>query len=150
METLQTLGTALGLSALAGIDLYFTVFFTGLAIHLGWVQLAPQLQGLAVLADPVVLVVAGVMLVVEFMIDKCQYADSGWDMIHTVVRPIGGAILGLKALGSVDPSMLVVGALLGGSVAFTTHATKAGTRLVANTLPEPFTNIGLSIGEDAT
>ena len=57
METLQTLGTALGLSALAGIDLYFTVFFTGLTIHLGWVQLTPQLQGLTVLADPVVLVV---------------------------------------------------------------------------------------------
>jgi uncharacterized membrane protein len=150
METLQTLGTALGLSALAGIDLYITVFFTGLAIHLGWVQLAPQLQGLSVLGDPVVLVVAGVMLVVEFVIDKCPYADSGWDTIHTLVRPIGGAILGLKALGSVDPAMQVVGALLGGSVAFTTHATKAGTRLVANTSPEPFSNIVLSVGEDAT
>ena len=150
METLQTLGTALGLSTLAGIDLYFTVFFTGLAINLGWVQLSPQLQGLHVLGDPVVLVVAGVMLVIEFIIDKVPYADSSWDTIHTIIRPIGGAILGLKALGQADPAMQVVGVLLGGSVAFTSHSAKAMTRLAANTSPEPFSNIALSVGEDAT
>lgn len=148
METIQLLGTALGLSALAGLNLYLTVFFSGLAIRLGWVQLAPGMQGLNALADPTVLVVAGVMLVVEFMIDKVAYADSAWDSIHTAVRPIGAMILSLKALGTVDPSMEIVGVLLGGSVAFATHATKAGTRLVANTSPEPFSNIALSVGED--
>ena len=150
METIQTLGTALGLSTLAGIDLYITVFFTGLAINLGWVQLSPQLQSLHVLGDPVVLAVAGVMMVIEFIIDKVPYADSSWDTIHTIIRPIGGAILALKALGQVDPAMQVVGVLLGGSVAFTSHSAKAMTRLAANTSPEPFSNIALSVGEDVT
>ncbi len=148
METIQLLGTALGLSALAGLNLYLTVFVSGLAIRLGWVQLSPAMQGLNALADPTVLVVAGVMLLVEFMIDKVAIADSAWDSIHTFVRPIGAMILSLKALGTVNPSMEIVGVLLGGSVAFATHATKAGTRLVANTSPEPFSNIALSLGED--
>jgi hypothetical protein len=149
METLQTLGTALGLTALAGLNLYFTVFFTGLAIHLGWVQLAPGLEGLHALADPVVLTVAGGLLALELIVDKCAYADSGWDAIHTAIRPLGGAIIGLKALGTIDPSLEIIGVLLGGSIAFTTHAAKAGTRLVVNTSPETLTNVGVSLAENA-
>jgi len=148
MEALQSLGTAMGLSMMAGINLYLTVFVTGLAINLGWVQLAPHLHNLQGLGDPLVLTVAGVMFFVEFIIDKWPYADSGWDTIHTFVRPIGGAILGLKVLGGLDPRLEIVGVLLGGSVAFTAHAAKAGTRLLVNTSPEPVTNIATSVGED--
>ena len=148
METLQLLGTSLGLSALAGINLYLTVFVTGLAINLGWLQLAPGLEKLAVLGDPVVLVVAGVMLVIELIVDKVPYADSGWDTIHTAIRPIGGAIIGLHALGSMDPRLSVIGALLGGGVALTSHSAKAGTRLLVNTSPEPASNIVVSAGEN--
>ncbi len=148
MDTLQTLGTAMGLSMLAGINLYLTVFVTGLAIQLNWITLSPGLEKLTVLADPVVLTIAGVLLVIEMIIDKCPYADSGWDSIHTIIRPIGGAILGLKALGQMNPAAEVIGTLLCGSIAFTSHTAKAGTRLLVNTSPEPFSNIGMSIGED--
>lgn len=149
MDTLNTLGTAMGLSMLAGINLYLTVFISGLAIRLEWITLSPGLEKLNVLADPAVLLVAGVMLVIELIIDKCPYADSGWDSIHTIVRPIGGAILGLKALGTMNQSAEVIGVLLCGSIAFTSHAAKAGTRLLVNTSPEPFTNIGVSVAENA-
>lgn len=149
METLQLLGTALGLSALAGLNLYLTVFVTGLALRLGWLELAPGLEPLMVLADPVVLTVAGVMLVLELVVDKVPYADNGWDTLHTVIRPVGGAIIGLKALGTISPQLDVIGALLGGTVAFTTHATKAGTRLLVNTSPEPVSNFIVSLTENA-
>jgi hypothetical protein len=146
MEALQTLGTALGLTMLAGINLYLTVFVTGLAIHLGWLTNYPP--GLDVLADPIVLVVAGVFLVVETIADKCPYVDNVWDAVHTVVRPIGGMLIALQAVGDLNPVAEVVAVLLGGSIAFTAHSAKAGTRLVVNTSPEPVSNIILSTAED--
>jgi hypothetical protein len=148
METLQLLGTALGLTAMAGLNLYLTVFVTGLAIRMGWLQLAGHLPGLEILANPVVLTVAGVLLAVELIIDKWPYADNGWDAIHTIIRPVGGALLALSALGHVDPVVSVIGALLGGSVALTTHSAKAGSRLMINLSPEPATNIAASVTED--
>jgi hypothetical protein len=146
MEALQTLGTALGLTALAGINLYLTVFVTGLAIRMEWLTNYPQ--GLEVLADPVVLIIAGVFMVVEAIADKCPYVDNAWDAIHTVIRPAGGIMLALVAVGDVTPAAQVVAALIGGSVTFTSHSLKAGTRLLVNTSPEPFSNILLSTAED--
>ncbi len=148
MDTLHMLGTALGLTAMAGLNLYLTVFVTGLSIQLGWVQLSPSLEGLRVLGDPLILVVAGVLLAVELVADKCPYVDSAWDSIHTVIRPIGGAFLALKAIGTVDPVMEIVAVLLGGSIAFTSHAAKAGTRVLINTSPEPVTNVVASTTEN--
>lgn len=149
MEILQTLGTALGLTAMAGINLYLTVFVTGLALRLGWLELAHGLEGLQILSDPAVLVVSGVLLVIEFIVDKTPYADSAWDTIHTIIRPIGGAFLALGVLGRTDPVMEVVAALLGGTVALSSHSLKAGTRLMINMTPEPISNIAASVGEDA-
>ena len=133
---------------LAGINLYLTVFVTGLAINMHWVTLSPGMEKLQILGDPMILTVAGVMLVLEFVIDKCPYADNTWDSIHTIIRPIGGAFLALKAIGTTDPVMEVVAVLLGGTVAFTSHAAKAGTRVMVNLSPEPFSNIAVSTGED--
>jgi hypothetical protein len=89
------------------------------------------------------------MYVVEFVADKVPWFDSLWDTIHTVVRPIGGALVAVTALGDASAGAQAVAALLGGSVAMTTHLGKAGTRAVANTSPEPFSNWALSLGEDA-
>ena len=149
METLQLLGTALGLTAMAGINLYLTVFVTGLAIRMNWLQLASGLEGLEVLAQPPILIVAGVLLAIEFIVDKTPYFDSAWDSIHTVIRPIGAAFLALTALGQIDPVMEIVAVLLGGTVALSSHAVKAGTRLMINMSPEPVSNIAASVGEDA-
>ena len=148
MDLLQTLGVALGLATLAGVNLYLTVFVAGLAIHFGWVSLPAQLHELAALGDPWVVAVAGVLYVMGFFADKIPWVDSAHDAIHTFIRPLGGALLAVLALGEANATVQVVAALLAGGVTLTSHAAKAGTRLVANTSPEPISNIGLSLGED--
>ncbi len=148
METLDLLAVALGLATLAGINLYLTVFATGLAVQMGWITLAPEYQQLDVLADPVILTVAGVLFFLEFFADKIPWVDSLWDSVHTLIRPVGAAFLAITALGEVNPVFDVLVGLLGAGMALTSHSVKAGTRLVANASPEPFSNIGLSLVED--
>ena len=149
METIELLGVALGLGTLAGLNLYLTVFATGLAINLKWVVLAPQHAGLEVLGDPWVVTIAGVLYFLEFFADKVPWVDSLNDAVHTGIRPIGGAVLAAMSLGEAGPVAGVVAALLGGGSALTSHAAKSATRLVVNASPEPVSNIALSLGEDA-
>jgi hypothetical protein len=150
METLELLGVALGLASLAGINLYLTVFVSGLAIQQGWITLQPQYEQLAVLGDPLIVGVAGTLFVIEFFADKVPWVDSLWDSVHTFIRPIGGAMLAVTALGDASPVYDVLVGLVAGGVALTTHGAKAGTRLLVNASPEPFSNIGVSLAEDAT
>lgn len=145
-NSLEVLGTSLGLTALAGVNLYLTVLVTGLSIHMGWLTNYPA--ALHVLGDPGIIALSGVLYALEFFADKIPWVDSMWDAIHTVIRPIGGAFLAIKCLGSTDPVLDVVAGLLGGSVAFCTHSTKAGTRILVNHSPEPFSNIAVSVAED--
>ncbi len=149
MEQLNLLGVALGLAALAGINLYLTVFVTGLAVNQHWITLAPQYQSLEVLAHPWIIGVAGALYLLEFFADKIPWVDSAWDAVHTVIRPIGGALLGIQVLGQSSPTFDVIVLLLAGGTSLVAHTAKASTRLVANTSPEPFSNIGLSLVEDA-
>ena len=149
MERLDLLSVALGLAALAGVNLYLTVFATGLAIHFHWITLAPQYQSLEVLGNPWIISIAGVLYVLEFFADKVPWVDSIWDAVHTVIRPIGGALLAIQVLGHPSPAFTVIVALLAGGTSLIAHTAKAATRLASNTSPEPFSNIGLSLGEDA-
>jgi hypothetical protein len=148
MDTLALLGTALGLGLASGLSLYGTVFVTGLTVHLGWIRLATEWQGLDVLGDPVVLVPAGVLFAVELLADKIPWLDSLWDSVHTVIRPIGGALLATRVLGDLSPAAEVVAFLLLGGVTLTAHGAKAGFRLLVNTSPEPFSNGVVSLSEN--
>src|SRR5438128_9774833 len=148
VERLHLLSVALGLAALAGIDLYLTVFATGLAIHYHWITLAPAYQSLEILGEPVVIIVAGILYSLEFFADKIPWIDSAWDTVHTIIRPIGGTLLAIQVLGHPSPTFTVIVALLAGGTSLITHTAKAATRLASNTSPEPFSNIALSFGED--
>lgn len=148
MEQLNLLAVALGLAALAGINLYLTVFVTGLAVNQHWITLAPQYQSLDVLGHPAIIVVAGVFYFLEFFADKVPWVDSAWDAVHTIIRPIGGAFLAIRVLGYSSPTFDVLIVLLAGGTSLIAHTAKASTRLAANTSPEPFSNIGLSLAED--
>lgn len=148
METLQLLGVALGLAALSGINLYLTVFATGLAVRMQWIALAEPYSELVILADPVIIILAGVLFFFEFFADKVPWIDSMWDSVHTVIRPLGAAFLAITVLGEPNQVFDVIVGLLAGGTALTTHGLKATTRLVANASPEPFSNIGLSLAED--
>ena len=150
MDTIQILASTMGLGLLAGIRLYATVFFAGLAIRFGWFDLNPALQHLSVLGDLPVLFVSGAAMIIEFLADKIPWVDSLWDSFHTIVRPVGAAALGFAALGQLDPMMQVLAGLLSGSVAFTGHSSKAAARLLVNHSPEPMSNWALSFAEDLT
>ena len=148
MDELKLLGVALGLACLAGVNLYLTVFVTGLAIHQHWIVLAPQYQSLALLGDPLILWISGSLYLLEFFADKIPWVDSAWDTLHTLIRPIGGALLATRVLGQTGPAFDTMVALLAGGASLVTHSAKASTRLVTNTSPEPFSNIALSVAED--
>lgn len=148
MEQLNLLGVALGLAALAGINLYLTVFVTGLAVNQHWITLAPQYQSLEVLGHPVIITVAGILYFLEFFADKIPWVDSAWDAVHTIIRPVGGALLAIQVLGHSSPTFDIIVLLLAGSTSLVAHTAKASSRLVANTSPEPFSNIALSLVED--
>lgn len=148
MQILEQLGLGLGLASLAGLNLYLTVFLTGMLVRFDVLHLAAKYQTLEVLGHDWVLIAAGVLYVVEFFADKVPWLDSLWDSVHTFIRPVGGTILAMQALGEMPAHMEVVGALLAGGAALTTHSAKAGTRLLANHSPEPASNIALSITED--
>jgi len=148
METLEHLGIALGLASLAGVNLYLTVLIVGLAVRFDWLTLGPSYQTLEALGHPWVLTVAGVFFVMEFFADKVPWLDSLWDTVHTVIRPVGGTLLALQALGDMPPYMEVLAALIAGGAALTTHGAKAGSRLLINHSPEPVSNVSMSLAED--
>ncbi|HZE13629.1 MAG TPA: DUF4126 domain-containing protein, partial [Chthoniobacterales bacterium] len=149
MDRFNPIAVALSLACLAGIDLYLTVFITGLAIHLHWITLSPSYQSLDVLGQPWIIIIAGILYALEFLADKVPWIDSAWDTVHTIIRPIGGALLAIQVLGHHSPVVDVLVLLLGGSASLVTHTAKASTRLAANSSPEPASNIGLSVAEDA-
>ena len=146
LDLLTTLGRTMGFSFAAGINLYATVAILGLAQRFGWVALPEQFR---VFDNDVVIGAALVLYVVEFVADKIPWLDSLWDAIHTLIRPVGGALIAVAALGDASPTVEGLVALLGGTLAAGTHFTKAGTRAAANTSPEPFSNWALSLAEDA-
>ena len=135
----------MGFSFAAGINLYATVAILGLASRFDWVALPPQFK---VFDNDIVIGAAIVMYVIEFVADKIPWLDSVWDGVHSVIRPIGGALIAVATLGHASPTVEGLVALLGGTLAAGSHFSKAGTRVVANASPEPFTNWFLSIAED--
>ena len=145
IELLAGLGRTLGFSFAAGINLYATVAILGLASRYGWVSLPEQYR---VFDSDLIIGVALTLYVIEFFADKIPWVDSIWDAIHTAIRPIGGAVIAVQTLGDASPAMETLVGLMGGTLAASTHFTKAGTRAVANASPEPFTNWILSFAED--
>src|SRR5258705_1886025 len=139
------LARIVALAFASGLNVYATIAVLGLTEHYHLVALPEQFRAFD---HPVVIGLALAMYLVEFVADKIPWFDSVWDAVHTIVRPIGGALVAATALGATSPVATALAALLGGSIALTTHVTKAGTRAAANTSPEPFSNWVLSVGED--
>ncbi|PKP93430.1 MAG: DUF4126 domain-containing protein [Alphaproteobacteria bacterium HGW-Alphaproteobacteria-16] len=148
MSAVEIIGLAASVSLLAGWRLYLCIFAVGLAMHTGWVELPHQLKALDVLANPWLIGVAGVGAVAEFLADKVMWVDSAWDAVHTVIRPLGGALLALAIVDPSDPTWQVAALLLGGGGALLTHGAKASGRAVVNASPEPVSNAVVSTGED--
>ena len=146
IDTAGLLAIAAALGWASGLRLYAVVFLTGLAGHLGWVQLP---AGLQVLQSYAMLGTSGLMLLVEFFADKIPGLDSLWDVVHTVVRIPAGAALAAAVFGADQSSWAMAAALMGGTLAATSHVAKATTRAVVNTSPEPFSNVAMSLLGDS-
>ncbi len=146
LDTTQLIALAGALGWASGVRLYLVVLLTGLAGFMGWIALP---QGLHLLAHPVVLGASGFMVFVEFFADKIPGLDSLWDVVHTVIRIPAGAALAAGVFGADSGLMALVAALMGGTLAATSHTAKATTRAAINTSPEPFSNVGASLVEDS-
>ncbi len=144
-ELISTISMSMGAAWGSGINLYATVLVLGL---LGMTDNIILPQGLEVLMNPMVIGAAGVMYAVEFFADKIPGVDTGWDTLHTFIRIPAGVMLAAGALGEVNPAVAIAAGIMGGGISATTHATKAGTRLLINTSPEPVTNWTASVAED--
>jgi hypothetical protein len=144
-EILPYIALSMGVAWASGINLYAAILVLGL---LGLSGNMPLPETLQILQNPIVIGVSGFMYCVEFFADKIQGVDSAWDTLHTFIRIPAGAVLAATAVGDVDPAIAISAALVGGGVTAGTHLTKASTRLLVNTSPEPFSNIGASLAED--
>ena len=141
----KTLAMSMGAAWASGVNLYAAILVLGLLGSSGNIVLPGQLE---ILTNPLVLVAAGLMYLVEFVADKIPGVDTGWDAVHTFVRIPAGALLAAGAVGDVSPALSLAAGIVGGGLAAGTHAAKAGSRVLINASPEPFTNWGASIGED--
>ena len=145
LDTAQLVALAAALGWASGLRLYAVIALTGLAGASGLVALPPGLQ---LLQQPLVIGAAGFMLLLEFFADKIPGLDTLWDLVHTLIRIPAGAALAAAVFGADHATWALLAALGGGTLAATAHATKATTRAAANTSPEPFSNLGLSLLED--
>jgi uncharacterized protein DUF4126 len=148
VSAVELIALASTISLLAGWRLYLVTFAVGLAMKFGWVALPDQLSALDVLANNWIIGIAALGAVAEFLADKIAWVDSAWDAVHSVVRPVGGALLSMAIIDGGDPAWQVASLLLGGGAAFLAHAGKAGARTLINASPEPFSNVVVSTGED--
>ena len=148
MAAVELIALASTVSLLAGWRLYLVTFAVGIAMKFGWIALPDQLRALDVLANNWIIGVAALGALAEFFADKIAWVDSLWDTIHSVIRPIGGALLSMAIIDGGDPAWQVSSFLLGGGAAFLAHAGKAGARALVNASPEPVSNVIVSTGED--
>jgi hypothetical protein len=147
MDAISNIALATGLSWASGLRLYATVFIVGVLAKYGYITLP---DSLGILQHPMVIGVSGVLLAVEFLADKFPVVDSVWDSVHTFIRIPAGALLAVGAINSNDPFTAMLVALMGGTLAGATHFTKAGSRALINTSPEPVSNVAASVGEEGT
>ena len=145
MELIAVLGRTAAFSFAAGVNLYATVAMIGLAARFDWVDLPAQF---ALFDNGWVIGAALALYLVEFFADKIPYVDTLWDILHTAIRPLGGALIAVASLGDASPGVQGLAALLGGTLAASSHFTKAGTRAAVNTSPEPLSNWLVSLAED--
>jgi hypothetical protein len=144
-EWITILGTAMGSAWLSGINLYATVVTLGVLQRFNLVKLP---GGMDMLGEWWVIGLAGGLYLVEFVADKIPAVDTAWDAIHTFIRVPAGAILAASAFADFNPAVKLIAMIAGGGIALSSHGTKAATRLAANTSPEPFSNMALSLSED--
>ena len=145
MEMTAGIALAAGAAWASGINVYAVILVLGLLGSAGYMTLPPDLE---IMMNPLVITAAGFMYCIEFFADKTPGLDTGWDTIHTFIRIPAGAIIAVAAIGEMEPAIQVAAFIIGGGLAASSHAVKAGTRVILNTSPEPVSNWTASVTED--
>ena len=145
IELTSTVALAAGMAWASGINLYAALLMMGILGSTGSLALPSDLE---ILTHPLVMTAAGFMYCVEFFADKTPGVDTGWDVLHTFIRIPAGATLAAAAVGELDPALQLAAFIIGGGLAASSHAAKAGSRAMINTSPEPVTNWSASVTED--
>jgi hypothetical protein len=145
MSLISTIALAMGVSWTSGINVYASVATLGLLSRFSGLQLPGELD---VVTNWWVIGIASALYCVEFLADKVPWIDSTWDLIHTFIRVPAGAVLAATTFGEFDRGIQLIALLLGGGLALSSHGTKAATRAILNTSPEPVSNVVASVIED--
>ena len=145
MSSLTTLVQALGVAYASGISPYATVAVAGIASRMGWIETLPGALG--AVSHPVVIGLASILTIIEFLATLIPGVASVWETIHTAIRPPAAAALAVLTAWHGDPALIALAALLGGGLGFATHATKLGLRYTIDTSPEPVTNGVANVAE---
>jgi hypothetical protein len=145
VDPLSTIALGAGLGWASGLRLYAVLFFLGALHYFGFATLPLHLE---IVAHPMVMAASGLMFLIEFGADKIPGFDSVWDAVQTFVRIPGGALLAAGAVADQSTALALAAAILGGTLAAGAHFTKAGSRVLINTSPEPFSNWTASFTED--
>ncbi|MGC8927425.1 MAG: DUF4126 domain-containing protein [Myxococcota bacterium] len=148
LSTLELISMMLTVSLASGLNLYITVLTIGISIRMGWVENLPA--ELHILGSTPILIISGILFLLQFFADKIQFVDNLWDSIHTLIRPVGAALIGVAILYGSNPLILIIGVLLAGSVSLISHSSKATTRMLINIMSpfESLSNKTVSIVED--
>ncbi len=149
MDALNLLAMILPLSLASGLNLYISILTIGISIRMGWIENFPP--ELKILGSIPILLIAGILFVLQFFADKIQFVDNIWDSIHTLIRPVGAALIALVVFADSNPALLVIGVLLAGSISLVSHSNKATTRMLINIMSpfESFSNKTISLLEDS-
>ncbi len=145
MESISMMALALAGGWATGLNLYLTAVALGIAERMHWIALPGDLT---ILGNPLVILLALLLYLVEFVIDKIPFLDSAWDSVHTLIRPVGGAALVSMAFGQSPETVQHIAATVAGFSSLSAHLGKAGSRILINTSPEPFSNSVASVTED--
>ena len=145
MEMTAGIALAAGAAWASGINVYAVILILGLMGSIGYMSLPPDLE---IMMHPLIIAAASLMYCAEFFADKMPGVDTGWDTIHTFIRIPAGAVVAAAALGEMEPAVQIAAFIVGGGLAASSHAVKAGTRVLLNTSPEPITNWTASVTED--
>lgn len=134
------------ISFAAGLNVYATVATLGLLARAGVIPLPPALHSLT--SWPVIACSLALFLL-EFFADKVPVFDLLWNALHTFIRVPVAALLAYAATNQLSPEMQLLATLLGGAIALAAHGGKTAICAAVTPHPEPFSNITLSLGEDA-
>lgn len=141
----MNIGTPYGLAFSSGVNAYLPLLSFSIAVR--WFHLYSVAPQFAFVTQDWFMILMLILAIADLVADKIPGVDHVWDVIHTVMRPIAGALV--AAVSSEQSGIgLLIPVVGGAALAGVTHATKATTRIVSTSTTAGLLNTILSVIED--